>query len=47
MIDQNGHSYIPDEWYSVPISIINEAVDLLRTGEITDYIYKNGDIVHA
>lgn len=47
MIDQNGHSYIPDEWYSVPISIINEAVDLLRTGEITDYIYKNGNLVHV
>lgn len=26
---------------------VNGVVDLLRTGEITDYIYKNGEIVHA
>ena len=46
MIDTDGHTYIPEEWYSVPLSAVNEAVDLLRTGEITDYIYKNGEIVH-
>lgn len=46
MIDADGRTYIPEEWYSVPLNVINEAVDLLRTGEITDYVYKDGEIVH-
>ncbi len=37
--DQNGHDYTPEEWYSVPIGVIREAMDLLNTGDIINYIY--------
>lgn len=37
--DKNGNEYIPDEWYSVPIEAIREAMDLLDTGEIINYMY--------
>lgn len=39
--DKNGRSYIPKEWYCVPIHIIRLAVELIDTGEITNYIYDN------
>lgn len=37
--DNNGMSYTPSEWYSVPHSAIVEAIDLIATGEITKYHY--------
>lgn len=39
--DKNGLRYTPSEWYSVPISAIIEAIDLLSKGEIVDYHYDN------
>lgn len=39
IVDQNGFDYTPQEWYAVPLSIINEAIDLLRTGEIVNCVY--------
>ncbi len=39
VIDANGKKCIPDEWYSVPISVIREAIDMIDTGEIVDYVY--------
>lgn len=39
IIDQNGYDYVPQEWYSVPRAVINEAVDLIDSGKIKHYIY--------
>lgn len=43
MIDGSGRSYIPREWYSVPLNVIQHAIRLLQSGEITDYMYDNND----
>lgn len=37
--DKDGREYTPDEWYSVPIGVVREAIDLLNTGEIINFIY--------
>ncbi|MEX0999922.1 MAG: GIY-YIG nuclease family protein [Thermodesulfobacteriota bacterium] len=37
--DKHGREYKPMEWYSVPINIIREVVDLIDSGEIVNYIY--------
>lgn len=37
--NKNGKEVKPLEWYSVPIQVINQAVNLLRNGEITNYVY--------
>ena len=37
--DRDGKEYTPDEWYSVPIGVIREAIDLLNTGDIINFIY--------
>ena len=39
IIDKNGYRYTPSEWYSIPLSQINFAVDLINNGEIVDYHY--------
>jgi hypothetical protein len=39
VVGNDGGVYHPDEWYSVPIDVIYEAVDLIRNGEIANYIY--------
>lgn len=39
VVDKNGNEYTPDEWYSVPIEAIREAMDLINTGEIVNYTY--------
>lgn len=39
VIDKNGRSYIPKEWYCVPIHIIRLAVELIDTGEIINFVY--------
>ncbi len=36
---QDGSMYTPQEWYSVPLRVIIEAVDLIASGEIVDYHY--------
>ncbi|WFU52340.1 GIY-YIG nuclease family protein [Bradyrhizobium pachyrhizi] len=37
--DRFGHPVIPREWFLVPLFVINEAVDRIRDGTITDYLY--------
>ena len=39
VIDANGKKCIPDEWYSVPVGVIREAIDMIDNGEIVDYVY--------
>lgn len=40
--DKDGKEYTPDEWYSVPIGVIREAIDLLNTGDIINFVF-DGD----
>lgn len=35
----DGIPYTPQEWYSVPLPAITEAIDLIGTGEIVNYHY--------
>lgn len=35
----DGKPYTPQEWYSVPLGTILEAVELISSGEIVDYHY--------
>lgn len=37
--DRFGHPIIPREWFLVPLFVVNEAVDRIRDGTITDYRY--------
>ncbi len=39
IIDKNGREYRPVEWYSVPINVIRQVVDLIDSGEIVHYVY--------
>lgn len=39
IIAPDGTPYTPQEWYSVPLAAINEAIDLIGTGEIVNYHY--------
>lgn len=38
-IDRNGRDYDPSEWFIAPRDVINQAVAMIMSGEITDYIY--------
>lgn len=37
--DRKGRDYDPSEWYVVPITVIDQAVDLIISGEIVGYVY--------
>ena len=37
--DRFGKSVVPREWFLVPLFAINEAVERIRDGSITDYLY--------
>lgn len=38
-IDSSGRAYDPDEWFIVPLGVIDQAVDLIISGEITSFVY--------
>lgn len=38
--DRFGQPVIPREWFLVPLFVVNEAVDRIRDGTITDYLYE-------
>lgn len=38
-VGKNGRTYEPSEWFSVPLPVINQAIDLITTGDIVDYVY--------
>lgn len=38
-IDGKGRDYDPSEWFVVPRDAINQAVALIMSGEITEYVY--------
>jgi len=37
--DRFGHAVKPQEWFLVPLAVIDEAVERIRDGTITDYAY--------
>ena len=37
--DRFGHSVKPREWFLVPLHVIDEAVERIRDGSITDVVY--------
>lgn len=37
--DRFGHPVVPREWFLVPLFVIDEAVDRIKDGTITDYSY--------
>lgn len=39
VIDKDSKEYSPNEWYSVSIGVIREAIDLLNTGDIVNFVY--------
>lgn len=39
IIDKEGREYKPMEWYSVPVHVVREVVDLVHSGEIVHYVY--------
>lgn len=39
----DGKLYTPQEWYSVPLAAILEAVELIGSGEIIDYHYDSAE----
>ncbi len=38
-IDRKGRNYDPSEWFVVPRIVIDQAVELIVSGEIVDYVY--------
>lgn len=42
IIDARGKEYTPNEWYSVPLLAIEQAVNMLQNGDIVDYHYDKG-----
>jgi len=38
-VDRKGRDYDPSEWFIVPRDVINQAVAMIMSGEITDYVY--------
>ncbi len=39
IIDRSGQEYTPSEWYAVPLVAIEQAVNMLQNGDITEYKY--------
>lgn len=37
--DRFGKPVVPREWFLVPLFVVNEAVERIRDGSITDYVY--------
>ena len=38
-IDTKGRKYDPSEWFIVPLKVINQAINMIMSGEIVDYVY--------
>jgi len=38
-IDRKGRDYDPSEWFIVPRNVINQAISMIMSGEIVDYVY--------
>lgn len=38
-VGKDGRTYEPSEWFSVPLPVINQAIDLITSGDIVNYTY--------
>lgn len=38
-VGNDGRSYEPSEWFSVPLPVLNQAIDLITSGDIVNYTY--------
>lgn len=38
-VGKDGRRYEPSEWYIVPLEVIDQAVSLITSGDIVDYVY--------
>lgn len=38
-IDTKGRKYDPSEWFVVPLNVINQAIHMILSGEIVEYVY--------
>jgi hypothetical protein len=47
--DRFGRPVIPREWFLVPVFVVNEVVDRIKDGTITQYLYdpKTASLVEA
>jgi hypothetical protein len=47
--DRFGNPVIPREWFLVPFFAVDEAVERIKEGTITDYIYdpKTASLTHV
>jgi hypothetical protein len=39
ILDRFGRPVVPEEWFLVPLFVIDEAVERIKDGTITDYVY--------
>lgn len=42
-VGKDGRRYEPSEWYSVPLTVIDQAVQLISSGDIVDFAYDADD----
>ncbi|MBB3036274.1 hypothetical protein [Hoyosella altamirensis] len=38
-IDRKDRDYDPSEWFVVPLNVIDQAIDLIISGDIVGYVY--------
>lgn len=38
-VDRKGRDYDPSEWFVVPRDVIDQAVELIMSGDVVDYVY--------
>ena len=38
-VDRGGKKYDPSEWFVVPLNVINQAINMIMSGEIVDFVY--------
>lgn len=39
VFDKSGKRFTPREWFIAPLPVIDEALELIISGEIVDYVY--------
>jgi hypothetical protein len=39
VVDRKGNKKVPKEWYSVPYDVIEDAIQMISSGEIVKFVY--------
>lgn len=42
-VEKKGRNYDSSEWFVVPYDVINQAVTMIMSGEITNYVYDKAE----